>query len=95
MSGSGRQAFPDIWEGLPTTQGHPGESLDYSRTSGRVSRPLLDIPEGLSTIPDIWEGLPTTQGHSGGSPRPFQKFGRAFRPLLDIRQGLPTTPGYP
>ena len=88
---------------------HPGGPFEHSRTferasrtSGRVSRQLLDIREGLPPLLDVRQRLPTTPGHSGGPPdhsRTSGKashhswtFGSVFQPLLDIREGLPTTP---
>ena len=58
MSGSGREALPNIRKGILTIpghprgpSGHPGEFPDHSRTSERATRPLSDIREGLPTTP--------------------------------------------
>ena len=103
MSGSGREALPDIREGILTIpghprgpSGHPGEFPDHSRTSERAARPLPDIREGLRRLPDIRQGLLTTLGHPGGPPdhsqttgRASHTIGRVTRQLPDILKGLP------
>ena len=57
----GLKPVPNIRESHPRTSGHPGGPQtspgllggppDHSRTSGRASRPLPDIREGLPTTP--------------------------------------------
>ena len=53
-------------------------TTDHSRTSGRVSRSLPVIREGLPTTADIRNVLLTTHGHPRGPPDHSQTSGRAF-----------------
>ena len=90
MSGSGCEAYPNIWEGLPTT-------LDHSQTSGKASRPLPTTPGHPGVPPDhswtsvrasrplpvIREGLPTTPDHSRPLPD-IQMSGSGREALLDV-----------
>ena len=63
---------------------------DYFRTSGRVSRPFLDLKEVLWTTCKLAEGCPdhfmtsglsTSSGLPGASPDHFWISGRVSRPV--------------
>ena len=91
-SGVLRRALSDVQEWSGVSLGCPGGPLGclgvvgrLSRLSGRVSRPL----------PDILEGLLTLSGHSEVCPDHSRTSVRGSRPLLDIWEKLPTTPGHP
>ena len=72
-----------IREDLPTTNGHQGGPPDHFRTSGRASRPHLDIREGLPTTPGDPEVI--------GRPSRMSRSGRVAVP--DVREWSGVSPG--
>ena len=83
MSGSGREAFPDVWEWL----GGP------PRCPGVVGRPYRMSGSGPDTLPGCPKGPPGCPGRSGGPAgcpgvvwMPSRMSGSGREALRDVRE---------
>ena len=74
---------------LPILPRSPGGSPDPSRTSGWVSRPLLDLRVGLLTVLDLWVGPQTFPEVWVG----FPDYRLDLKTLTGPQGGSPNPPG--
>ena len=68
MSGSRREADPEVREWAVVPAGRPGLVVRPSRMSGRIYRPLPDVWRPLWMSSCGWESHPDVQDWSGGPP---------------------------
>ena len=75
-------------------------NLDPSQTSGRASRPVLDLRRITRPAPDLREGPPILRDGFSTPPKPpkrpphpYRTSGRTSRPVPDLQAELPTHPG--
>ena len=83
MSGSGREALPDVREWLGGPSGCPEVIGRHSRMSGSGWE---DLPGDQKAFPEVWEWSGDPPGSPGVVGNPSRMSGCGREALLDVRE---------